>query len=66
MYIHIHKHTRMYSGYNKVNVWQFFGFLSFFLCIYTPVVYESSQARGGIGAAAASLGHSSTKSEPHL
>ena len=43
-------------------------FLSFFYLFggYTLVVYESSQARVLVGAVAASLHHSSTKSEPHL
>ena len=46
-------------------------FTSFFLLLLftaTLVAYRSSQARGGIGAAAACLhhSHSHTRSEPHL
>ena len=42
-------------------VWKFF-----FLLRATPVAYGSSQARGQIGAAAASLHHSNVGSEAHL
>ena len=45
-----------------------FFFFFFFLFRATPEAYGSSQARGGIGAAAASLccSHSNTRSELHL
>ena len=43
-------------------------FLFWFFFRATPVAYGSSQARGGIGAAAAGLhhSHSNVGSEPHL
>ena len=46
----------------------FFFFLSFALSRAAPAVYEGSQARGPIGAVAASLhqSHSNAGSEPHL
>ena len=46
----------------------FFFFFSFCLLRATPVAYGSSQARGGIGAVAASLhhSHSNAGSKPHL
>ena len=46
----------------------FFSFLFFLLFMVVSVAYGSSQARGRIGAAAADLHHSHSKtgSEPHL
>ena len=45
-----------------------FFFLTFFFLMAAPAAYGSSQARGGIGAAAASLhhSHSNARSEPNL
>ena len=43
----------------------FFLFL-FFLLMVAPLAYGTSQARDGIGAAAAGLHHSHEGSEPHL
>ena len=46
----------------------FFGLFVFCLFRAAPAAHGSSQSRGQIGAAAASLlhSHSNTKSEPHL
>ena len=53
---------------NTVCLGSFFRPFFLFLFMATPVAYGSSQAEGGIGAAAASLhhSHSHTGSEPHL
>ena len=52
---------------NLMNIWNYF-FLSFLLFRAAPSAYESSQARGRIGAVAARLrhNHSNTGSEPRL
>ena len=51
---------------HSVGLWFFvFVFVAFFFRAI-PVAYESSQARGGIGAAVASLRHSHTRSQLHL
>ena len=43
-----------------------FFFFSFFLFMAAPAACGGSQAKGLIGAAAAGLRHSHTRSEPHL